>query len=287
MVLLRVTNAKIWQWAAPAHAGPAAMLAAADRGEAHGSFASWMLIDNESGEIVSVGEGEPPSSEPVARTFDMGGRLVLPGLCDAHIHVYMLGATSAQVSLAHCESVEEMVASVAAHAVAHPELAWVVGIGWDQSRWGRYPTCHDLDAIEALNGRPCWLWRACWHIGVGNSEALARAGIHRATRVDGGAVELDETTGAPTGVLRERAADAVHALLGEPSPAVRSKFLTEAVRQCASVGLTQVQTHEYGERWCAAEAWSVYSAMQARSHHASAMPSPCLFDPLLPARALA
>jgi len=139
----------------------------------------------------------------------------------AHIHVYMLGATSVQVSLAGCTSIEAMTARVAAHAAAHPELAWIVGIGWDQTSWGRYPAASDLDAISELGGRPCWLWRACWHIGVGNSAALRCAGVSAssAASVEGGSVELGED-GAPTGVLRERAADAVRVLRPSRGPSL-------------------------------------------------------------------
>ena len=43
------------------------------------------------------------------------------------------------MSLAGCESVEAMVEAVSSHAAKHPELSWVVGIGWDQSRWGPLP----------------------------------------------------------------------------------------------------------------------------------------------------
>ena len=108
----------------------------------------------------------------------------------------MLGATSVQVSLAGCTSIEAMTARVAAHAAAHPELAWIVGIGWDQTSWGRYPAASDLDAISELGGRPCWLWRACWHIGVGNSAALRCAGVSAssAASVEGGSVELAQSS---------------------------------------------------------------------------------------------
>ena len=183
-----LTNGRIWQWSPAALAGPKDMLAAADSGTAH-TLAEWMLL--EGGHITSIGSGAPPEAG-AAVTIDLGGRLVLPGLHDAHIHVYMMGATSVQVSLAGCASVEAMAARVAAHAAAHPELNWIVGIGWDQSAWGRYPTASDLDEIEELGGRPCWLWRACWHIGVGNSAALRCAGVSAssAASVEGGSVEL-------------------------------------------------------------------------------------------------
>jgi len=289
--MIAIKNARIWQWSDAALAGPSAMLAAAARGEAHAPFADWMTFDGSTGAILALGTGALPAEPAPSQVHDLGGRLVLPGLHDAHIHMYMVGATSVQVSLAGCESVEAMVEAVSSHAAKHPELSWVVGIGWDQSRWGRYPSRHDLDGIEALAGRPCFLWRACWHIGVGNSEALRRAGVEGGARVEGGSVETDDA-GAPTGVLRERAADGVHALLGEARPEVRRGFLTEAVWQCAAAGLTCVHTHEYGERWCAREAWGCYVALQragelplrvelAASHDEEGRPPPQRAAPLL------
>lgn len=171
------------------------------------------------------------------------------------------------MSLADCSSVEAMVSKVAKHAAAHPELSWLVGIGWDQSRWGRYPTKADLDGIRELEGRPCWLWRACWHIGVANSAALERAGISGATAVSGGIIDKD-ASGAPSGLLRERACDGMAKQLGEANPKTRAAFLSEAVWQCAASGLTCVHTHEFGAGWSAAEAWDLYRTMQGanRAH---------------------
>jgi hypothetical protein len=103
----------------------------------------------------------PPlgSSTRVALCRRTGARPRRPagaaGLHDAHTHpqqtctcAWLVGATSVQVSLAGCESVEAMVEAVSSHAAKHPELSWVVGIGWDQSRWGRYPS----QKIDHLGG---------------------------------------------------------------------------------------------------------------------------------------
>ena len=57
MTTTLVHNARVWQWAEAALAGPVAMLEAADRGAAHLPFASWILVDDESGAIVQVGSG--------------------------------------------------------------------------------------------------------------------------------------------------------------------------------------------------------------------------------------
>lgn len=57
--------------------------------------ARWMLIDDYTGRLLGVGSGP----QPVADTeIDLGGRLVLPGLHDSHLHAYMLGASSVQVT---------------------------------------------------------------------------------------------------------------------------------------------------------------------------------------------
>ena len=84
------------------------MVAAADRGDAGGcEVCSWLEFDVESGEITAAGGGEsdggagsvalPPPAEVIARnagrTVDLGGRLVLPGLQDSHIHLFMVAAS--------------------------------------------------------------------------------------------------------------------------------------------------------------------------------------------------
>ena len=103
-----VHGAKIWQWSDAAMSGPKEMLAAADIGEANDDFATWMMIDEEAGTINAIGRGAPPAALLAAatRVFNAGGRLILPGLQDAHIHAYMLGATSVQVHLEGLQSIE-------------------------------------------------------------------------------------------------------------------------------------------------------------------------------------
>ena len=57
-------------------------------------------------------------------------------------------------------------------------VAWLVGVGWDQSAWeGEYPSRQDLDEAMGEDKRPVVLYRACWHIVVANTAALERSGI--------------------------------------------------------------------------------------------------------------
>ena len=123
-----VRNASIWQWSAEAlSGGPAAMLRAADAGRAGtAEDASWLEFDADTGEITAVGDRirapYPPAHvvARAARVVNMGGRLLLPGLQDAHIHLYMCGATASQVQLSGCPTIQELRRRVATHAAAHP-----------------------------------------------------------------------------------------------------------------------------------------------------------------------
>ncbi|KAL1523797.1 hypothetical protein AB1Y20_018720 [Prymnesium parvum] len=247
-------NGRIWQWSPAAFSGPAAMLSAADRREARAPPADWMLVDG--GVVAAVGVGAPPLAA-APHSVDLRGRLVLPGLHDAHIHCYSLGAASALLQLAGCASIAALRALVDAHARAHPQLAWVVGVGWDQTLWGgAFPDRHALDGVEGLHGRPCWLWRACCHVGVANTAALEAAGISAASAGELGA------DGEPSGLLKEAETEMVRPFLGEARPEARRATLADAAWACASVGLTAVHSHEFGDGWSAAEAWEAYGAME-------------------------
>ena len=94
---------------------------------------------------------------------------------------------------------------------------WIVGRGYDQARLAeqRHPTRHDLDAVSP--DHPVLLIRACHHIGVANSLALALAGVTAATPdPPGGTIDRDEH-GEPTGVLRETAFEQMRVTIGAPT----------------------------------------------------------------------
>ena len=156
---------------------------------------SWVLIDAR-GAIERVGQpGQPcpavalqcPSQDgllggmgmgmTIASTIDGCGALVLPGLHDSHIHVMGMGESDRALNLRSATSITDLQIRLHQHSEANPptQLAWLQGVGWDQTDLGRMPTRHDIDAV--CPDRPVFLWRACWHIGVANSCALRLAGV--------------------------------------------------------------------------------------------------------------
>jgi predicted amidohydrolase YtcJ len=146
---------------------------------------------------------------------------------------------------------------VAAHAAQHPRKAWVVGVGWDQSAWGRYPTREDLDA--AVPDRPVVLYRACWHVVVANSCALRAAGLSFDHKLEGEGegegIDVD-AEGLPTGVLRETAVMRVTGHMVETDEAVLEGYYRGALARCLRAGITAVQTND-------SKAWGLYQRLAA------------------------
>ncbi|HET8557821.1 MAG TPA: amidohydrolase, partial [Gaiellaceae bacterium] len=139
------------------------------------------------------------TSLPSPETVDLGGRCVLPGFTDSHVHFPTWALARNDVRLHGCASLAEALDAVRA---APRDGSWLRGQGWRDADWpdGR-PTRQTLDEIEPE--RPAMLISKDYHALWLNSAALALAGGD--LEVEGGVVVRDEA-GEPTGVLYERAA---------------------------------------------------------------------------------
>ena len=173
--------------------------------------------------------------------IDLAGRLVLPGLCDAHIHLYEWSLNLARPHLASARSKAEMLDQIAVYAAQRPATSWVVCQGWNESWWGEteFPTAADLDAITQP-GQPAIAYRSDMHIAVANRAALTHAGITSTTPDPaGGLIDRDET-GEATGVLRELAIGLVSAQIPEPSPDELLASIRNALPQLHRLGITAI-----------------------------------------------
>jgi predicted amidohydrolase YtcJ len=184
--------------------------------------------------VVSGGRigSEPP---PGPRRIDLGGRCVVPGLNDAHVHFPTWSLGLRQVRLEGAASRDEAVARVAEALPAVRPGGWLRGLGWRDAGWTEPPDRAALDAVAP--DVPVALMSRDYHSLWLNSAAVARAGGD--LDAPGGVVERDEL-GEPTGVLRENAAwrfrdRYVLASLDEMVEASR-----EGLRVAASRGVTAI-----------------------------------------------
>ncbi|HKG43770.1 MAG TPA: amidohydrolase [Gaiellaceae bacterium] len=151
------------------------------------------------GGLVAGGVSAHETALPGPERIDLGGRCVVPGFTDSHVHFPTWALAQHEVRLEGTTSVEHAVARVR-DSLDTVTGTWVRGRGWRSGDWSPpvEPTRHELDAIAP--DRPVALMARDSHSVWLNSAALSRANGN--LRVPGGVVELDEQ-GEPTGVLRE------------------------------------------------------------------------------------
>jgi predicted amidohydrolase YtcJ len=155
------------------------------------------------GERVAGGVGTHETALASPDRVDLGGRCVMPGFSDAHVHFPSWSIAQREVRLEDTSSLDETLQRVAEAAGSVEPGRWLRGRGWRSGDWSPAvePTRQALDAVTG--DTPTALMARDYHSLWVNSAALAQADGD--LQVDGGVVELDED-GEPTGVLREESA---------------------------------------------------------------------------------
>ena len=205
---------------------------------------SSMAFDDK-GRIIAVGSSALTKAKaPKAAHIDMQGKTVLPGLIDAHGHVFNLGEQLTQLNLAGTASLADALKATAAYATANPQLAWLRGRGWNQEIWklGRFPTAAELDA--AVADRPVWLERVDGHASWANTRALQLAGITRDTPDPAGGKIVRDAKGDATGLFIDAAQDLVLKIMPKQTEAESRVVLDRSLKEIAAMGLTSV--HDAG-----------------------------------------
>lgn len=197
------------------------------------------LVFDEDGTITAVLDrsDKRPQTDYLV---DGGGRVMLPGMIDAHVHVMGIGFGALTLDLSNTTSLEDALARIKAFAEANEGRPWILGRGWNQEKWGlgRFPTAAELDAVVA--DRPVWLERVDGHAAWGNSLAIQTAGVTARTADPAGGKIIRDAKGNPAGVFVDNAALLVAKAVPAPRPEDRDLALAKAQEVLLGYGVTAV-----------------------------------------------
>ena len=204
--------------------------------------ASALVIDRD--RIVAVGETNHLFNHfPRAKGEDMGGRVIVPGLTDAHIHLqhYSLGLQKIDCEV---DTREECLRRVAERVKSSKPGEWILGHGWNQNVWRNWPTASELDVIAPNN--PVYLTAKSLHAAWASTNALKLANI-TASMPDphNGQIQRD-AHGNPTGILLETAMELVSRVIPEPTIGEIADAIEKAQPILWKMGLTGV--HDFDRR---------------------------------------
>lgn len=214
--------------------GPIYTVAGADR------WAQGLAVTGDTISYVGDEAGAMALAGPDTRVVDLGGKLLMPGFVEGHIHPFLGAFLSHGVDL-QVPTKDDALAAIAAYAKDNPEGP-VRGFGWRVDMFGPDgPTRAELDAV--LPDRPGFFFAIDAHSMWANSKALELAGVNRDSPdpVPGFSYYARDTSGDPTGYVLE--VDAVLSLVNaiDPiSPEGMQQMLEEWLPKASEAGITAV-----------------------------------------------
>jgi predicted amidohydrolase YtcJ len=191
------------------------------------------------GRIAYVGDdtGAEAWIGPRTRVVDLGGRMLLPGFADSHVHMLEGGYALGLCNLTALTTRAQYLEAVQAYAAAHPAGEWVIGFGWALEAFpGGNPAKEDLDRIAP--GRRVFLIANDGHSAWMSSAGFAALGIGAATPdPEDGRFER-APDGTPSGTLRDGATTRVQGRVVSPTPFGAAAGLRAGIAEANRHGIT-------------------------------------------------
>jgi len=192
--------------------------------------------------IVAVGSASDIDAWRGSKTtiLDAGGRLVLPGFDDAHVHFTSGGFQLDSVNLKDAASPQEFADIIGKRAKDRPK-EWITGGDWDEEKFTppHLPTKDVIDPVTP--DTPVFVNRYDGHESLANSAALKLAGITKDTQPPAGGEIVRDAQGNPTGVLKDAAQDLVYKVMPRQTHDQVLRAVKRALAYAASLGVTSVQ----------------------------------------------
>lgn len=214
------------------------------------------------GKIVATGRSRVADvTASSSKVISLQGRMLMPGVIDAHAHPVFGGLEMGECDLAACDTLEDLGQEVRAFAAAHPNDAWITGGGWAMSHFaGGSPSRAQLDQL--VPDRPAILISRDRHAAWLNSRALEAAGITKDTpEPKDGRIER-EPDGTPAGTLHEGAVNLATDRIPQKSDETYLQALLQAQSHLHSLGITAWHDALIGSYFSYKDTFDIYLAAQ-------------------------
>ncbi len=197
------------------------------------------------GKIVAV--GDDPEIERRrgigTKVINAGGKLVLPGFVDCHIHFIDGSFSLGRVNLEGAKDPADIQKRLREYAAEHPGDDWILGRGWNYAMFGPEALPNKKYLDEIFPNRPVFLEGYDGHTYWANSKALAMAGVTSDTPdPPNGAIVRDPRTGDATGALKEAAEELVARIIPKPTRAEKLLALRAGMKWANEHGITRVHS---------------------------------------------
>ena len=232
--------------------------------------AVWVAVADD--KIVATGPGKDWTDLRDKHTgiLDCGGKTVVPGFIDAHLHLVSYARSLVTPDLSpdkNVHSISDIQSIIMNCSREKPSGHWIMGRGYNEFYLAekRHPNRWDLD--KAAPDHPVRLTHRSGHAHVLNSLALKLVGITRETGdPEGGIIERDLKSGEPTGLLYEMG-DFLHDRIPALTPAELEKGLQLADQELISLGVTSIQdasSRNKIEQWKLIKSWKKSGLLHPR-----------------------
>ena len=186
-------------------------------------------ISIENGKISGIN-----ASDHHCKSIDLKGATVIPGFVDAHFHLANLGKQLDTLQLKKCQSPSQISQMVLEKSKELAEDEWILGFGWDQSRWqmNEFPKSHVLNDLNIK--QPVILTRIDGHSCWGNDVAMKMSGLDiKADPPEGGKI----INGC---ILIDNAMGIVTKLIPKPDAKIVERWIKIALDIIISRGITNI-----------------------------------------------
>ena len=201
------------------------------------------------GKIAFIGSNTQAQEFDCKEKIDLGGRLLLPGFVDSHLHMLHYAFVEQSVKLFDCKSVEECLDRVKNKLEKQEgkKVSWLYCRGWNHENFDfpRYPHKDELDGVSSEI--PIIMVRVCGHVAVCNSRGLELLkGIPQFP-------EIEKEVDLETGLIKENAVQFYYSILDAPSRAEVEDLIRLSMTKLNEAGFTGIQSDDLaslpGKNW--------------------------------------